>query len=91
MMYLIVKTCSDRVHHSCGCQSDQDYLEAPTVLSTAERSPSAYAQANNKGDTQSSMSQVSLNQYELRRLETGSPLRLTRSMIRRQGKITFDV
>lgn len=91
MMYLIVKTCSDGMHRSCGCQSDQDYLGVTSTSSRSRQNHMAESNANivSSLDTNNPIDHMALNRQELRRLETGSALRLTRSMIRRQGRITF--
>uniref|UniRef100_A0A6G1SC12 Protein Wnt n=1 Tax=Aceria tosichella TaxID=561515 RepID=A0A6G1SC12_9ACAR len=87
MMYLIVKTCSDGMHRSCGCQSDQDYLGVTSTSSRSRQNHMAESNANivSSLDTNNPIDHMALNRQELRRLETGSALRLTRSMIRRQG------
>lgn len=89
MMYLIVKTCSDHMHHSCGCQSNQEYMEASPASTRPRHEVDSEVSLRGSLDANSPIGQVALNRHELRRLETGSPLRLTRSMIRHQGRIIF--
>jgi hypothetical protein len=93
MMYLIVKACSDHMHHSCGCQSNQEYPGPSSMLSKSRQNQMADSDANLRSslDLGSPIDQVDLNRHELHRLETGSPLRLTRSMIRRQGRIPISL
>lgn len=88
MMYLIVKACSDHMHHSCGCQSDQEYLETSPIPPGSRQNLLADSNANiiSSLDANTPIDHVALDRHELRRLETGSPLRITRSMIRRQGR-----
>lgn len=94
MMYLVVKTCSDSSHRSCGCQNKRFLSVASDVLTKTERFynpqfPEERVELSSTFTT--STSGVDYQDFisgDLKKLETGIPIRLTKSVSGYQGKIT---
>lgn len=86
MMYLIVKICTDHSHYSCGCIASQGLVDPPSSLETPKYSSPIKLEASNL-----IVEQVTLSHNEIDRLDTGSPLRLSRPMIKRRGKAACSI
>lgn len=98
MMYLVLKTCSDLNHHSCGCQNNHFYPSTPDVVA---KTRSIYQltsmEKEQVGPTATydtptlTVNQQDLSFEDLSKLDSGSPLRLTKSITRRQGNSTLII
>lgn len=93
MMYLTIKICSEHSHRSCGCQTAQSYQETSnTVLETAYRGELESIESMDEPQINSLLiDKLTLSSIDLKRLDAGSPVRLTKSMIRRKGKIDLFI
>lgn len=91
MMYLVVKICTNNNHHSCGClvNPDQDSTAAyPTPPPESQQFDDIpLIQVDNQVNSLN-LSEQDLSLSDLIQLNSGSPLRLSRTLIQRQGKIT---
>lgn len=86
MMYLVVKACSDNSHFSCGCQISQRYTATTNIRRSRYATELLTVEHNNTHDHSSLMlEQQDFSPSDLSRLDAGSPLRLTKSINRRQG------
>lgn len=94
MMYLVVKICSEHSHRSCGCHGNQRYSEAVLNESSIPNAIQEFSFMKEDGDSFTpsfSIDHATISQNDVRRLEAGSPVRLIKSMIRRQGKISSSI
>ncbi|RYE14567.1 MAG: hypothetical protein EOP45_19480 [Sphingobacteriaceae bacterium] len=82
MMYLIVKICINQSHYSCSCASTQRLVDpASSILRVAQHN------ASNKSEVSNFIvDQVTLDHEAVDRLDSGSTLRLSKTMIKRPGK-----
>lgn len=90
MMYLVVKICTDSNHRTCGCLANyQQYSTAShsTFQSGTEPLDRLKLDRSNKTLAGSSLIDQDLSQSEFSKLESGSPLHLSKSITTRQGKI----
>lgn len=88
MVYLVVKTCSATSHRSCGCQNNQRYSLVTNDLSRRTRNIRLIQKdVDDPGIVPSSVDQKNLSYLDIQKLDAGSPLRLTKSVDHRQGKI----
>lgn len=96
-MYLVLKSCIEANHLSCGCRDDykfpsktdlvnQRLKNHPTTFYDDEQSKSEDVFSN-----QINISEGKISAYELKKLDTGSPVRLSKSITKVQGKIMLSI
>lgn len=89
MMYLIVKICSDRSHHSCSCQTDQVYSDSAQGMHSISHQPEFASNVEDEPQAKNYiLDHLMTSPIDFKNLDLGSPLRLAKSSVRRQGKVT---
>lgn len=92
MMYLVAKICSENSHVSCGCLFGNIQSQFKELRSKPLRTTEIFLddQAVTRGEIQSnrpSRSSPGLSISDLTKLNSGSPIRLTKSVDQHLGKI----
>lgn len=89
-MYLVVKICTDGNHRSCGCLTtgQQHSITLQSTLKLTTEPPDKNTLDRNESFiTGASLSEQELSLAEFSQLNSGSPLHLSKTTIKRQGKI----